>query len=163
MTAAHPQLPEPDYTVLPYRRAQVHFDEPQLRALLGLAPDESIVSVRYDIQRGGITTVVESPRLKPAGYEVGMGDGVEPAFQLAWNCQPPYIDLPLSKHYEPQADKSIPLMLLFRNPDGTGVSVALIHEDGILTPALSIMDLDLTADQAAEVDRVCAEHSRPQS
>lgn len=74
----------------PPRRAQLHFDEVALRRMLGLQEDESLRSARYDPTLGGLTFVVESPRLPRTGY------GGTPG----WNVEPRYISLPISAHYE---------------------------------------------------------------
>lgn len=101
MSAAHPQLPEPDYNALPPRRATVTLDTPQLRALLGLADDEHITTVRFSDGMGVLTITVDSPRLPPVGYTIG-GHGYTPV----WGIAPPLVKLPLSDHYEKRPDQA---------------------------------------------------------
>lgn len=70
---------------MPPRRAAVPFREDQIHAMLGLAADESVVGAVYDQLTGGLTFIVDSPRL--------------PAKQM-WNVEPLAISLPVSVNYE---------------------------------------------------------------
>lgn len=69
----------------PPQRGQLRFGAGQLHAMLGLAADERLVSVVTDPLFGSLTFVVESPRLAP---------------EVAWDCEPPIIGLPVSAWYE---------------------------------------------------------------
>ncbi len=159
MNAAHPQLPEPNYNVLPPRRATVVLDSPQLRAILGLADDEHIQSVRFHDGQGVLAITVDSPRLRPIGYAAG-----DDAYLPCWNIDPPLVKLPLSDHYEPQADKPYPLVIAFPSADGgEGQAVALQREDGVLRTARPIDQLGLDEEQQATVRHVCARYSVPRS
>lgn len=69
----------------PPRRAQIVFGEDQIRAMLGLAPDESVVATVVNPLDGVLRFVVESPRLPPKPF---------------WNVEPLQITLPIAAHYE---------------------------------------------------------------
>lgn len=69
----------------PPRRAQLVFRESQLRAMLGLAADESLITVVSDPVANVVRFVVESPRLPS---------------KERWDCEPPYVPLPIAAYYE---------------------------------------------------------------
>lgn len=69
----------------PPRRAQIVFQESQLHAMLGLAPDERLVRIAVDDLTGTLRLVVDSPRLSKQPY---------------WEGGPPTITLPVSAWYE---------------------------------------------------------------
>jgi hypothetical protein len=69
----------------PPRRAQLVFQESQLHAMLGLAPDERLVRTVVEELTGAVHFVVESPRLPVPEHRDG---------------QPPYITLPVAAWYE---------------------------------------------------------------
>ena len=87
--------PQPDYSTPIPRRAQVCLTELELKALLGLAPDETLRSVVFDPTRSSTRIVVESPRLPQTGYRDGSGT-LFPKHDL----EPPLVQLPVSDHYE---------------------------------------------------------------
>lgn len=69
----------------PPRRAQIICTEDQIRAMLGLAADEYVVTMAVDTFAGTLRFVVESPRLPPKPY---------------WNVEPLAIGMPIAAHYE---------------------------------------------------------------
>lgn len=75
----------------PPRRAQVVFEESQLRAMLGLATDEVLIAVVADPVLNVVRFVVESPRL-PRKH--------------AWNVEPICVRLPIAAYYE-GADRGV--------------------------------------------------------
>lgn len=69
----------------PPRRAQVAFTESQLRAMLGLADDESLITVVADPVTMVVRFIVESPRLPRKPY---------------WDVESLTVSLPIAAFYE---------------------------------------------------------------
>lgn len=91
MSAAHPQ---PDYSTPFPRRAQIYLTELELKALLGLAPDESLRAVVFDPVLCATRIVVESPRLPENGTPFSTGR------LPGHDVEPMIAKLPLSDSYE---------------------------------------------------------------
>lgn len=69
----------------PPRRAEIFFGESQLHAMLGLAADETLVTVDADPVNCQVRFVVDSPRLPRKPW---------------WDVPPLRITLPIAAHYE---------------------------------------------------------------
>lgn len=69
----------------PPRRAEVRFGESQLYAMLGLAADETLVTVAVDAVTCEVRFIIDSPRLPRKPW---------------WDAPPLRITLPVAAHYE---------------------------------------------------------------